>query len=65
MGRMPQLNPDGMEYTESRGRLIPTVSIEEYSASLGRWLGVDDTTVHSVLPNLSNFVSQDLDLFTV
>ncbi len=65
VGRMPQHNPDGMEYTESRGRLIPSVSIEQYSASLGKWLGVDDNTVNRVLPNLSNFVGQDLDLFTV
>ena len=65
IGRMPQYNPDGLEYTESRGRLIPSVSIEQYSASLGTWLGVDDTTVNAVLPNLSNFVNRDLDLFQV
>lgn len=63
IGKMPQYDPDGEEYTASRARLIPSVSIEQYSASLGRWLDVDNTTIQSVMPNLANFSTQDLDLF--
>ena len=65
LGRMPQFNPEGEEHTESRARLIPSVSIEQYSATLGRWLDVDDTTINSVMPNLANIAVQDLDFFKV
>ncbi|MEM7379018.1 MAG: DUF1501 domain-containing protein, partial [Pseudomonadota bacterium] len=63
LGRMPEYDPEGEEYTVSRARLIPSVSIEQYSASLGRWLEVDDATINSVMPNLANFSVQDLDFF--
>jgi uncharacterized protein (DUF1501 family) len=37
------------------GRLLPTISTEEYAATLGRWFGLSETELKTVLPNLSNF----------
>ncbi|MFT5533855.1 MAG: hypothetical protein ACI802_002090 [Candidatus Paceibacteria bacterium] len=38
-----------------RGRLIPTTSVDQYAATLGRWMGVSDTDLLALLPNLSNY----------
>jgi uncharacterized protein (DUF1501 family) len=37
------------------GRLLPTISVEEYAATLGRWFGISETELKIVLPNLNNF----------
>ncbi|MEM9238194.1 MAG: hypothetical protein AAGB14_15590, partial [Verrucomicrobiota bacterium] len=38
-----------------RGRLIPTLSTDEYFAELARWFGVADSDLGTVLPNLGRF----------
>lgn len=58
-GTFPFPDPDGERYTPSRGRLIPTVSVEQYAARLGSWFGLDQSELASVLPNLSNFDAAD------
>lgn len=41
-----------------RGRLIPTTSVDEYSAELAMWFGIpDDSNLELVLPNIRNFHS--------
>lgn len=40
------------------GRLIPTTSIEQYAAPMGRWFGLSDTDILSTFPNLTNFAGE-------
>ena len=40
-----------------QGRLLPTTSVEQIAATLGKWLGVTDSELLSLLPNLSNYNS--------
>ena len=54
-GTLPPPVLEMAQYTQEGGRLIPTVSVDEYAASLGRWLGVSETQLSSILPNLGNF----------
>jgi len=42
------------------GRLIPTTSVEQYAATLGRWFGLTDGELMSALPALANFSVTDL-----
>ncbi|MEP3890219.1 MAG: DUF1501 domain-containing protein [Hellea sp.] len=42
------------------GRLIPTVSVEQYAATLGKWFGLTDAELLSALPALANFTQRDL-----
>jgi uncharacterized protein (DUF1501 family) len=37
------------------GRWIPTVAVDQYSATLAKWFGVDTTNMAAVFPNLSRF----------
>jgi uncharacterized protein (DUF1501 family) len=54
----PELN-NGL-YTKSRGRLIPTTSVEQYAATMGSWFGLNSSELSGALPNLSNFNTADL-----
>ncbi len=40
-----------------QGRLLPTTSVEQVAATVGGWLGVSDSELLSLLPNLSNYNS--------
>lgn len=44
----------------TQGRWIPTVSVDEYSATLAKWFGVSTTNLSTVLPNLGRFARPDL-----
>ena len=37
------------------GRLLPSTSVTEYAATLGRWMGLSNSDLATVLPNLGNF----------
>ena len=53
-GTFPQVRfgtPDDV----GQGNLLPTTSVDQYAATLGRWLGVADTAMPDVLPNIVNF----------
>ena len=38
-----------------QGRLLPTTSVDQYAATLGKWFGNSDAQLLRVLPNLANF----------
>lgn len=53
--------PDDVDTGGSpRGRWLPTTSVDQYAATLGRWFGLDNTDLSAVFPNLVNFASSDL-----
>ena len=50
--------PDLAEHSPldvGRGRLIPTISVDEYFAELALWLGVSKASLPLVLPNIGRF----------
>lgn len=40
--------------------LVPTTSVDQYAATMGRWLGVPDSGLDAIFPNLRNFPRRDL-----
>lgn len=58
-GDVPTLAVDGPD-DSSDGRWIPTISVDEYSATLARWFGVAPSDLPLVLPNLGRFSTPDL-----
>jgi len=38
-----------------QGNLVPTLAVDQYAATLARWVGVSDTDLPLVLPNVGNF----------
>ena len=42
-----------------QGRLLPSTSVDQYAATLGKWFGIADADLLTVMPNLANYdVSQ-------
>ena len=53
-GTYPQLYADN-DLDTGRGRLIPTLSCDEYFAEMALWLGVSTSDLATVLPNIGRF----------
>lgn len=58
-GRAPQVSLESEDQV-GRGRLLPTTSVDEYSATLARWFGVPDSELPSISPNIGRFATRDL-----
>ncbi|MDJ0654712.1 MAG: DUF1501 domain-containing protein [Xanthomonadales bacterium] len=58
-GTLPDLTLEGPDDID-RGRIVPTLSVEQYAATLASWLGVQSGDLANVFPNLGNFSSSDL-----
>jgi uncharacterized protein (DUF1501 family) len=62
-GRFPTLatknsnnnNFDGSPDQLGNGVLLPTTSVDQLGATLGRWFGLNDTQLADIFPNLANF----------
>lgn len=56
-----QNGPDDADSgSNARGRWIPTTSVEQYSATLASWFGLQTADYSYVYPNLNNFASHNL-----
>jgi uncharacterized protein (DUF1501 family) len=58
-GRYPSLEIGGPEDVGG-GRLIPSVSADQYAATLARWFGIPDADLARVAPHIGNFADRDL-----
>jgi uncharacterized protein (DUF1501 family) len=56
-GTFPTFELGGPSDTDTRGRWIPTTSIDQYGASLASWFGIPDASLPTVFPNFANFGS--------
>lgn len=54
-GEFPSMVIGGADDSGSRGRIIPTTSVDQYAAALARWFGINEADINSIFPNLANF----------
>lgn len=57
---VPTLVNNGPDDADVRGRFIPSVSVEQYAATLARWYGLAETDIPLVFPNINNFSTSNL-----
>lgn len=60
-GHMPDLSADG-PLDAGWGQIIPTTSVEQYAATMGRWMGLNPAQLLDVFPSLANFPAAGHDL---
>lgn len=53
-GTFPTLAVGGPDDT-STGRWIPTTAVDQYAATIGKWIGLSNTELANVFPNLTRF----------
>lgn len=58
-GDYPELSMGGPDEV-SGGRLIPTLSADQYVATLSKWFGVADENLSQIAPNIGNFDEKNL-----
>ncbi len=58
-GSMPRLEIGGPDDIGG-GRMVPTLSVDQYAATLLRWFGLTPPQIDAVAPNLRNFPTRDL-----
>jgi len=61
-GTFPSLELDGADDYNGLGRMIPTLSISQYGATVAKWFGVEDQNLERVFPNILNYQSADRDI---
>ncbi len=59
VGTVPVLGNNGVDDV-GQGRLLPSLSVDQFAATLGTWFGVSGTDMATVLPNLKNFSNTNL-----
>lgn len=59
-GDIPPIDFADPAYTNQSGRLIPSTSVDQYAATLGRWFGLSSSQLTNALPNLGNFETSAL-----
>ncbi len=60
-GTPPIVAADGPDDV-GQGRLVPTTSVEQLACTLGKWMGISDSALLDILPNLSNYNVGDRNL---
>lgn len=62
-GTLPIVGDDGPDDV-GRGRMLPTIAVEQYASTLARWMGAAGSELQSVTPNIGRFATDDLGIFT-
>jgi uncharacterized protein (DUF1501 family) len=62
-GAFPAFQLGGPNDTDTRGRWIPTFSIDQYGATLASWFGIPASALPTVFPNLANFGGKQIPFF--
>jgi uncharacterized protein (DUF1501 family) len=62
-GTMPDLVVGG-NWDTGLGRWIPSTSVDEYSATIAKWFGVNSSDLITIFPNLARFATPDMGFLT-
>ncbi|MEE9326125.1 MAG: DUF1501 domain-containing protein [Cocleimonas sp.] len=62
IGDFPDLTLGGINDTNNRGRIIPTIAQDQLNATICNWFGVDKPSIASIFPNAMNFGDNQGDI---
>lgn len=58
-GQAPEVSVNGLDDV-GQGRLLPTTAVDQLAATLATWMGVSDTDLATVLPQIGNYSTRNL-----
>ena len=61
-GTLPSVSVNGPDDV-GQGRLLPTTGVDQLAATLASWMGVSDSEMPLVVPNIGNYSLRNLGLF--
>jgi uncharacterized protein (DUF1501 family) len=61
-GQLPAMAVNGSDDV-GQGRLLPTMAVDQLAATLAAWMGVSNSNLPVVAPNIGNYTLRDLGLF--
>ncbi len=56
-GTLPDIAPGSNDDSDDAGRIIPTLSVDQYGATLAKWMGMTESDLDVIFPNLNAFNS--------
>lgn len=59
-GSLPDYELAGQNDMGEDGRFIPQYSVDQYAATLAKWMGLDDSDLNEIFPHLNNFSDKDI-----
>ena len=59
-GQFPSLALGGPNDANTRGTMVPTTSVDQYSATMAEWFGVTPANINSIFPYVANFPTANL-----
>ncbi len=59
-GVLPDITPGSIDDSGNAGRVIPAIAVDQYGATLAKWMGVADNDLNALFPNLNQFALRDL-----
>ena len=59
-GTLPVISVNGPDNATSGGALLPSTAASQYAATLGKWMGISDSVLSDILPDLTRFDKKDL-----
>jgi uncharacterized protein (DUF1501 family) len=59
-GELPPLDLEDTRLNVGQGRVVPTLAVDQYAATLARWYGLEESLMDTVFPNLSQMTGSKL-----
>jgi uncharacterized protein (DUF1501 family) len=59
-GTFPSLVLGGPDDANTRGTIVPTMSVDQYAATMAQWFGVSAANLPSIFPNVVNFPTSNI-----
>lgn len=64
-GILPDITPESIDDASDAGRMIPTIAVDQYGATLAKWMGIADNDLSVIFPNLDRFSTRDLGFMSL
>ena len=59
-GELPELVLGGPDDAGDTGRFVPKYGVDQFGATLAKWMGMSESDMNEVFPNLKSFNTKDL-----